>query len=131
VDLALAQRETLDYLERSQYLLLELLQAKSPTRPLHLLTKDRIKKIVNREKISKQSAGRSQWWPKPKCSVTRMKCFFWSLIQLSLKFQKLSSRVSGNHRGSPAFTENIIWSKRNYKQVRSKVKNRNKTLILY
>jgi hypothetical protein len=50
VDLNLARRETLDYLERSQYLLLELLQTGQGQEPAGLLQRDKIQKLLTDKK---------------------------------------------------------------------------------
>ena len=50
VDMKLARRDTLDYLERSQYLLLELLQADQGRESAGLLQPDNIQKLLTEKK---------------------------------------------------------------------------------
>jgi len=50
VDLALARRETVDYLERSQYLILEILQSEQPAQVASLLQRDNIQKLLTEKK---------------------------------------------------------------------------------
>jgi len=82
VDLALAQRETLDYLERSQYLLLELLQAKSPDQASALLTKDRIQKLLTEKKYLNNQLEEVKL-AKAKMLCDQIEMLFLELIQLS------------------------------------------------
>jgi hypothetical protein len=82
VDLALAQRETLDYLERSQYLLLELLQAKSPHQASALLTKDRIKNLLTEKKYLNNQLEEVKL-AKAKMLCDQIEMLFLELIQLS------------------------------------------------
>ncbi|HOP61552.1 MAG TPA: hypothetical protein PKZ60_09125 [Candidatus Saccharicenans sp.] len=82
VDLALAQRETLDYLERSQYLLLELLQAKSPDEVSALLTQDRIQKLLTEKKYLNNQLEEVKL-AKAKMLCDQIEMLFLELIQLS------------------------------------------------
>ena len=82
VDLALAQRETLDYLERSQYLLLELLQAKSPDQASALLTKDRKQKLLTEKKYLNNQLEEVKL-AKAKMLCDQIEMLFLELIQLS------------------------------------------------
>ncbi|MGB9893226.1 MAG: anti-sigma factor family protein [Candidatus Saccharicenans sp.] len=50
VDVALARRETIDYLERSQYLILELLQSRQPEEISRLLQPDKIRQLLTEKK---------------------------------------------------------------------------------
>jgi len=50
MDLAMARRQTINYLERSQYLLLEILQAEHPASDLSLMNRERIKQLLTDKK---------------------------------------------------------------------------------
>ncbi|HEK84743.1 MAG: anti-sigma factor family protein [Candidatus Saccharicenans sp.] len=50
VDLALARRETIDYLDRSQYLILDLLQSKGTEGALTVITGDKIQQLLAEKK---------------------------------------------------------------------------------
>ncbi|MBC7361544.1 MAG: zf-HC2 domain-containing protein [Candidatus Aminicenantes bacterium] len=50
VDLALARRETIDYLDRSQYLILELLQTRKQDEVSIFLTRDKIQQLLTEKK---------------------------------------------------------------------------------
>jgi hypothetical protein len=50
IDLAMARRQTINYLERSQYLLLEILQTEHPASDLSLMDRERIKQLLTDKK---------------------------------------------------------------------------------
>ena len=91
VDLALAQRETLDYLERSQYLLLELLQTKSPEQASALLTQDRIQKLLTEKKYLNNQLEEVKL-AKAKMLCDQIEMLFLELIQLSPEMSETELR---------------------------------------
>ena len=91
MDLALAQRETLDYLERSQYLLLELLQAKSPDEASAFLTQDRIQKLLTEKKYLNNQLEEVKL-AKAKMLCDQIEMLFLELIQLSPEMSETELR---------------------------------------
>ena len=82
VDLALAQRETIDYLDRSQYLLLELLQAKSASQASAFLTQDKVQKLLTEKKYLNNQLEEVKL-AKAKMLCDQIEMLFLELIQLS------------------------------------------------
>ena len=82
VDLALAQRETIDYLDRSQYLLLELVQAKSVSQASTFLTQDKVQELLTEKKYLNTQLNEVKL-AKAKMLCDQIELLFLELIQLS------------------------------------------------
>jgi len=82
VDLALARRETIDYLDRSQYLLLEILQTRKPDEASAFLTKDKIQKLLNEKKYLNDQLDQVRLL-KAKAICDQIELLFLELTQLS------------------------------------------------
>jgi hypothetical protein len=82
VDLALARRETIDYLDRSLYLLLEILQTRKPDEVSAFLTKDKIQKLLTEKKYLNDQLDQVRLL-KAKAICDQIELLFLELTQLS------------------------------------------------
>jgi len=91
VDLALAQRETIDYLDRSQYLLLELVQAKSVSQASAFLTQDKVQELLTEKKYLYNQLNEIKL-AKAKMLCDQIEMLFLELIQLSPQMSEAELR---------------------------------------
>jgi len=82
VDLALARRETIDYLDRSQYLILELLQTRKPDEVSTILTRDKVQKLLTEKKYLNDQLDQVKLL-KAKAICDQIELLFLELTQLS------------------------------------------------
>ncbi|MDD8020486.1 MAG: hypothetical protein PHU81_04765 [Acidobacteriota bacterium] len=82
VDLALAQRQTIDYLDRSQFLLLELVQSKTANQASSFLTQDKVQKLLTEKKYLNSQLNEIKL-AKAKMLCDQIEMLFLELVQLS------------------------------------------------